>query len=197
MNKRNRAIVIIFLAVFSITLIAGVFYNDIKSYFDEASEYPLKIGRENSSTTTYHYNKAGNYFCLATLYIQNKSDHTLTLDNVALLDVKNMEVVETSLVKIGEERALIGFAHWPLDDLTLFPHFNDRIPAQGAVIEPGQGYNLIIVVKLLADDASTVGHKFIYKDENGRIYRDKCYHGYAFNNDGMPTIQETQQLITQ
>lgn len=168
-------------------MLAGLFYNDIKSYFDEASDYPLKIGREYSSASTYYYNKAGNYFCLATLYIQNESDHSLTLENVALLDVKNMEVIETSLVEIVEERELIGFAHWPLNDLTLFPHFNDRIPAHGAVIEPGQGYNLIYVVKLLADNASTAGQKFIYKDESGRTYQDKCYHRFAFNNNGMPT----------
>lgn len=192
MNKRNRVIIIILLVILSITLIAGIFYNDIKSYSSEAGDYPLKIGRENSSTSTYYYNKAGNYFCRSTLYIKNESDRTLTLENVTLLDVNNMEVIETSLMKIGAERTLIGFVHWPIDDLTLFPYFHDRIPVQGAVIEPGQGYNLIYVVKLLADDASTVGQEFIYKDESGRIYRDKCYHGYAFNNNGMPTIQGTQ-----
>ena len=197
MIKRNRILLILVLVVFSVIFIAGLFYENIKNYYNEFKEYPLKIGSESSSTSTFYYNKAGNYFCLAILYISNTSSHTLTLENVALLESENIEVIETSLMKIGEERALLGFVHWPLDDQKLFPYFDERIPAQDAIIEPGQGYNLLFVVKLLADEASAAGQKFIYKDERGRIYRDKCYHGYAFNNNGMPTIQESRQHATQ
>lgn len=66
------------------------------------------------------------------------------------------------------------------------PNFDTRIPAAGAVIEPGDGYNLLVAVELHEVEAYASGLEIDYRNPYGRKYVEKSYYAYVFNNDGLP-----------
>jgi len=197
MKRIKRIPLMLIIVFFAIVLATGLVYEIFVSPFREADNYPLLVDNGGSGNVTYHENKVGNEYCLAIMYISNVGDQPLTLDSVSLMESTNLEVLETSLMKIGEERSLPGFHHWPIVNTERYPHFDERIPAKGAIIQPGEGYNLMFVVRLLAENGSASGQELVYHNASGIRSVEKSYYGYAFNNDGMPTVQETQQLITQ
>jgi len=197
MNKKEKSVMIIVVSIFIIVLAAGYVYEHFGSILGEANNYPLLVDNGGSGTVTYYYNRPGNQYCLAIMYIANESKQRLTIDAINLMDSENIEVLEVALIKIIKGEGLPGFQHWPVADDKKPFYFDQRIQANGAVIEPGEGYNLMFVVKLVAEEGHAAGQEVIYHDSGGKRYKEKSYYGYAFNNDGMPTIQETQQLTTQ
>ncbi len=141
---------------------------------------PLILDDGSSGCSSYNKTRAGDLFSLSIMFPFNQGEFPLTISCVSLIKPENMEIVETSLMEVGEERTLIGFVKWPLKNLDNYPHFNDRVTAKGATIEPGEGFNLIFVVKLTADTAHADGLRIDYETADGSRYYVNSYYGYEF-----------------
>jgi hypothetical protein len=174
----------VFAAILSLVLIISVSF--MSACIQEANNYPLLVDDGNSGESIYHRNTAGKCFCLAILYISNIGKKPLTINNVALLDEENMTIIEISLMVVGKEHALVGFQSWPPASLEEFPNFNNRIAASGAILAPGEGYNLIVAVQLLAEKAGAAGLEIEYEVDGGKKYVERSYYAYGFDNNGLP-----------
>jgi len=156
----------------------------------KADNHPLKVDDGSTGEVGVCRSKTGDCWSMSILFISNEGESAITIDSVSLTDAEGMSVIETSLMEIGEEKALLGVMEWPPfstpDSFSVkeeFPNFETRISAEGAVIEPGNGYNLIIVVEALADEAYASGLEIIYEDENGTKYSQKSYYAYRLNGE--------------
>lgn len=174
----------------ALPLIMTIFVLSACTGIKEADNYPLFVDDGNSGESVAHFNKAGDCWSFSILYITNEGDNSITINSVTLTDSENLDVIETSLMVIGEEKALLGFSHWPpgsTDEFPMseFPNFDARIPAEGTVFEPGDGYNLIIAVKSLADKAHASGLEIAYTDVDGKQYVQKSHYAYTITNEEM------------
>jgi hypothetical protein len=152
----------------------------------EADNYPLQVDDGSIGESGFCNNKAGNNFSLGILFIRNKGHQPITINKVTLLNPENMTVIETALMVIGDESTLIGFQFWPPTSTEDYPNLDTRMPVDGAVIKPGDGYNLIVAVKLTAEKAYASGLEIEY-EAGGTKYKEKSYYAYSFNNDGLPS----------
>ncbi|KPU46376.1 hypothetical protein OXPF_00180 [Oxobacter pfennigii] len=149
---------------------------------NNANNYPLLVDDGGSGQAGMHKNQAGDSWSFSILFIRNIGNDSITINNVSLIDAIDMSIVETSLMEIGEEKTLLGVQKWPIVLTDEFPHFNSRIPAEGAVIEPGDAYNLILAVKSQANKAYTSGLKIVYKDAKGKQYVQESHYAYALDD---------------
>lgn len=176
MRNKQSCLIILFIIMMSYMLCACSV---------EANNYPLLVDDGGTGESGFCNNEAGTLFSLSILFISNVGKQPITIDRVALIDEENMTIIESSLMVIGEERTLLGFQYWPPVSTERYPNFDTRIPAAGAVIEPGDGFNLLVAVELHEAEAYASGLEISYRNLYGRKYVEKSYYAYVFNNDGL------------
>ncbi len=152
-----------------------------------AENYPLSVDDGGSGKVGCNIYRPGDEWVFGTLFIKNIGKTSITINHVVLTDVKNITTIEISLMEVS--RGLLGAAKWPLDSangtpLSDYSYINERIDAEGAVIQPGEGYNLLVVIESQEDEASASGLIIEYTDAHNKKYEQKSNYGYFLSCKG-------------
>jgi hypothetical protein len=122
-------------------------------------------------------------------YLMHEGDREITITDISLVGADNMVLTDAVLVRLGPDEPVVGFGDWPLvhdDDYSLPQEWDNRIKAEGAIINPGEEWNLVFI--LTADDpdtSSTEAVKIQYKDARGKKYTQQTIsHYYIAKNCG-------------
>lgn len=77
--------------------------------------------------------------------LRQEADGPVTIDNVTLVAAEDMVLRDAYLVRIGPGETVVGFRR--ASDGSGMPRaWDQRIEARGAVIEPGEKLNLVLVI---------------------------------------------------
>jgi hypothetical protein len=176
--KTNNLLLIICFAVLIIVSSCSV---------TNASNYPLSVDDGGSGSVGNNLNKAGDAWVFGILFIRNNGKTPIKIIHVALTDEENMITKDVLLREVGERGGLIGCARWPIElsDCPIALDPDDCREAEGAVIEPGGGYNLILIVESQADDATASGLTIAYEDGNHKKYVQKSNYAYFLSNEAL------------
>ncbi|MFC6045701.1 hypothetical protein ACFP8W_15160 [Nocardioides hankookensis] len=95
---------------------------------------------------------------------QNTGDAPVTITSVELDGAKGLDLVDTSVVTLGPDRPVGEFGVWTgdppdfgPDDADVEALWEDRTPAIGATIEPGDGADTNFIVQLHGADGASSG----------------------------------------
>lgn len=151
-----------------------------------AKNYPLSVDDGSSGEVGNQLNKAGDSWAFGMLYIRNIGKTPIMINHVALADEENMIMKEAYLRDVEEGSGLIGLARWPLElsDIPITFNLDECKDAEGAVVAPGDGYNLVIIVESQEDDASASGLIIEYQDVHQKKYVQKSNYAYFLSSEG-------------
>ncbi len=188
MGKWRRRRLIIKTTKLFLILYIIVLFTSSSCAASNAKNYPLSVDDGGSGEVGNQLNKAGDSWVFGILFIKNIGKTPITITHVALTDETNMTMKEALLREATN--GLIGVARWPLDINEHYPMADysaadEWLDAEGAIIEPGDGFNLIIVVDSQEDVASASGLKIEYKDANQKKYVQNSNYAYYLSSEGL------------
>jgi hypothetical protein len=78
--------------------------------------------------------------------LRQDADQPVTISEISLVDADNITLRDAYLVEVEHGETLVGFRH-ASDEKGVPKKWDERIEAQGAVLEPGDAWNLVIVAE--------------------------------------------------
>lgn len=106
-------------------------------------------------------------------WLRHVASAEVTITGVSLVGTDDMELDEAVLVEIAPGEALVGMRH-ASTSAPLPAAWEERVPAEGAVVAPGQELNLVLVVGSRPDDtADADAARIEYEEANGRQYQQQ------------------------
>ena len=104
--------------------------------------------------------------------LRQEADERVTISDVSLVNADGMAIRDTYLVQIRPGEALVGF-RLASDEAQMPATWNERIPAAGAVLEPGSEWNLVLVIDSPPDvTASADAARVRYRHEGEEFTQD-------------------------
>ncbi|MPW24521.1 hypothetical protein GC105_01775 [Alkalibaculum sp. M08DMB] len=137
------------------------------------NDYPIYHFTESASICVP--GSIGDSRTLGESYLENRGDRTITILEVTLVNPIDMSIIESSILNVIDEEnpnetTLVGGVFWPLEEPPL--HWDSRVPAEGAVLKPGDEGNLVLAVTSHATETATAeAIRIVYKDETGKKYK--------------------------
>jgi hypothetical protein len=113
--------------------------------------------------------------------LRNRGDATVAIDAVSLVDARDLTLTAAYLVELGPDESLVGIRD--ADDTWSLPAlWQRRVEATGAVVEPTEEFNLVLVVESHAPGTASA--------ESARIFY-RVPSGARFHQDTVTTILVT------
>lgn len=99
--------------------------------------------------------------------LANGGEASVTILEVTLVEARDLTLERASFVELAEDEPLVGMRH-SSDERGLPRAWEERVPAEGAVLEPGDERNLVLRVAASAEDtASAEATRIVYEDDDG------------------------------
>lgn len=103
--------------------------------------------------------------------LENRSDSAVTISAVELVEPQGMRLREAALVMVEPGADLIGIRHVSNSE-PLPASWDNRVPAEGAVVRPGEEWNLVPIVESDAEGvASAKATRIYYETANGKKFQ--------------------------
>jgi hypothetical protein len=104
--------------------------------------------------------------------LRQEVDARVTISDVSLVNPDGMAIRDTYLVQIGPGEALVGF-RLASDEAQMPAKWSERVPAEGAVLEPGSEWNLVLVIDSPANvTASADAARVRYRHDGEEFTQD-------------------------
>lgn len=116
-------------------------------------------------------------------WLRALADDPTTIRDVSLVGAVDMELVDAFLVEIEEGEALVGMRHTS-NPAPLPAGWEDRVPAEGAAVDPGKERNLVLVVEAKSDHISSADATAItYADAGGKRFQQETLTSMLVSHD--------------
>ncbi|MCH1627750.1 hypothetical protein MJG50_20655 [Fredinandcohnia sp. SECRCQ15] len=124
---------------------------------------------------------------------RNQGDMEITITKVNLVEANGMRKLDAVLVEHVPEELLMGLRDgWPPND-ELFPlpeKWDSRVKAEGAVIEPGEEWSLVIGLVSYSAETAFTKVKIVYKDKAGKFYEQIIPMKYYITSNCKKAMEE-------
>ncbi len=113
-------------------------------------------------------------------HLPNEARVPITITDVSAVGAQGFKIVEAVLTP---ENGAVNGAEYPPEPEKAGPTWGQRVPAEGATIEPGESWWLVVGLRAEAEHAEIEHVQVDYRDDAGSRYRFVAGVSYSYLPD--------------